>query len=210
MSLLCSCPAPTEIPDITSDDCVERIGEVQKIVFQRTKDGTTLNEITIATSNPNLLATWTALKAASDNTKVTVSPFIQGPESDPGEPREFGGEGQTLGGIPILLGSSPTSFTAQLIDVKQLVVQDLKEYMCERELSVFLVDEHGRIWGLADDPSSATTFRGIPIRGFFVSDKNLGGFTEPDRNEIRWSFLPNWSDNLYSVTPSDFEALVEL
>jgi len=209
MSLICNCPLGAEIGDITVPTCPEDFGQVQKVVFQRTKDGTTTNIITIGTTDPAVLATWTALKAASDNTKVTVSPFIQSPETEPGSIREFGGGNATLGGIPITLGANPTTFSGQIFRVRQDVIEALKGYMCE-ELSIFLVNEHGHIAGVTDDIGTPTTFKGFPIQSFFVGDRNLGGFEEPDSNAISWAWPSNWSDKFYVVTPTDFNAKTDL
>ncbi len=208
--LQCACPPAAALTAIPADDCFEQLGQIQKFMVQRTKDGSTINTITIATTNPNLLATWTALKAAVDNTKVVVSPFVNNPANEAGEAREFGSDNQVVDGAPILLGRQASVFTSEFYNIKQSIVSVIKGLECEKELSVFLITESGNIVGLADDPSSPTTFKGIPIRSFFVSDKVLGNFDEPDRNFVRWSFLPNWSDLLYQVTPSDFDAKTEL
>ena len=211
MSTLCSvCVTPAEIPDISTVTSKVRLNEIQKIIIQRTKDGTTRNEITIATTNPNLLATWTALKAASDNTKVQVTPYIDGPESEAGGPRESGGPGQTRGGIPRRNGRENTPFSARFMDMPQDVIEELKSYECETELSVFLVNECGNIIGKTDDTGTPTIFYGFPIRSFFVSDINMGQYVESDYNALQFNFLPNWSDKLHVVTPSDFDALTEL
>ena len=45
----------------------------------------------------------------------------------------------------------------------------------------------------------------IPVGKFFIGDKNLGGFEEPDSNAIEWSFFPNWSDDLDIVKASEFD-----
>lgn len=51
----------------------------------------------------------------------------------------------------------------------------------------------------------------IPIGKFFVGDKKLGGFEEPDSNTIEWSFYPNWSDNFYIIKREtlDFNPLTD-
>lgn len=210
MALLCGCPPDAQIPTIPTDECIERIGQIQKFLVQRTKNGAVVNEIDIAASNPNLLATWTALKAATDSTKVQTSPYIQEPVNEAGEAREYGGGNQTLGGIPITIGRNPSTFEAAFVDVKQKIIKELKKYECEKELSIFLLNEHGQIIGITDDPDTPAKFKGIPVRSFFVSDKRMGMYEEVDKNMVKWSFLPNWSDNLHIVNPSDFDALAAL
>lgn len=211
MSTTCSlCVPAAEIPDISAVTTKVRLNEIQKFIVQRTKDGTTRNEITITTTNPNLLATWTALKAASDSTKVQVAPYIDGPESEAGGPRESGGPGETRGGIPRRFGRENTPFSAKFLEMPQDVIEELKSYECEAELSVFLINECGNIIGKTDDTTTPTVFYGFPIRSFFVSDLTMGQYTDSDSNMVQWNFLANWSDKLHIVSPSDFDALTEL
>lgn len=208
--LQCACPPAAALTAIPANTCLERFGQIQKIMIQRTKDGATTNIITIASTNPNVLATWTALKAAVANTKVVVTPYIENPENTPGDPRTYGGGNATLGGIEKTIGSNPSPFTAEFHDITQAIIAVIKEIQCETDISIFLINEHGEIIGITDDPATPTTFKGIQARSFFVSDKKLGMFEEVDKNIISWAFLPNWSDLLYRVTPTDFDALIDL
>jgi hypothetical protein len=50
----------------------------------------------------------------------------------------------------------------------------------------------------------------FPVQGFFVSDKNFGGYEEVDSNNIEWMFPENWSDKFYVITPTDFVANTDL
>jgi hypothetical protein len=209
MSLICACPPAAEIADIPTATCLEDFGQIQKVIFQRIYEtGTTKNKID-GGDDPALLATWTALKAASDSTKVTVSPFIQEPTSEAGAKREYGGGNATLGGVPITLGSEPTSFTAKILRTKQDVIEALKGYMCEN-IGVFLVNSRGQIAALVDDVTTPTEYMPFPVQGFFVSDKNFGGYEEVDSNNIEWMFPENWSDKFYVITPTDFVANTDL
>ena len=208
--MICPCPESAAITTITADDCKEAIGQIQKFGIQRTKDGLTVNEIVIATTNPNLKATWTALKAAIDSTKVQFSPEIIETTHEAGEARTYGSGNQVLNGIPLVIGRNASPFTAAFDRIQQKIAKELKTYECEKNLSVFLIDENGIIWGKTDDVDTPTIFKGIPIESFFVSDKKLGGFDGVDQNMLSWSFKQNWSDDLLGVTPSDFDALEEL
>jgi len=211
MSTLCSVCVPTaEIGDITPVTTKVRLNEIQKFIIQRTATGTTKNVITIASTNPNILATWIALKVAADSTKVQISPYIDGPESEAGGPRESGGPGETRGGIPRRNGRENTPFSAKILDSPQSLIAELKAYECEDELSVFLINECGNIIGKTDDTTTPTTFFGFPIQSFFVSDLNMGQYTNSDSNMLQWNFPANWSDDLHVVVPANFDALVEL
>jgi len=210
MGLLCTCPVGSALSDITISSCPTDVGQIQKIYFQRLYSaGTTKNFFTIATGNPNAQASWTALTGAADGTKVVVGPWVSNPETAVGDPITFGGGNASIGGIEEIVGRGPTVFTGSFYRLDPVTGRELKDFMCE-ELAVYLVDEFGRIIGLADDNSSATEFYPIPTESFFIGDRNLGGFEEPDQVAIQFSFLPNWSDQLYIVTPTDFDALRDL
>ena len=91
-------------------------------------------------------------------------------------------------------------------------IRDLKKLMCEADagnLGVYLFDENGMI-GAIQDGATPTTYYPIPVRSLFVGDKSLGGFEAPDSNTISWSFLPDWSDYLAKVAPTDFNPLTDL
>lgn len=209
--MICTCPAATALTTITAVTCPENFGQIQKIAFQRlvasgVKNAfTTLNDI-------KLLASWTTLKAAADSTKIVVSPYINAPTVEAGEARTFGGGNDTLGGIEEILGANPTSFSAVLRKMPAATIRDLKKLMCEADagnLGVYLFDENGMI-GAIQDGATPTTYYPIPVRSLFVGDKSLGGFEAPDSNTISWSFLPDWSDYLAKVAPTDFNPLTDL
>lgn len=212
MSLTCQCPAAPAITTIPAVTCGENFGQIQKVAFQRLQkaDGTK-NSFT-STASILLKASWTALLAAADGSKVVVSPYIEAPTSEPGAARTFGGGNETLGGVEEVLGAEPTAFSAVLRRMPQNVIKIMKELMCEANagnLGVFLFNENGQIEAI-QDPTTPTTYYPIPIRSLFISDKGHGGLENPDSNNISWQFAPNYSDNLAIVTPTDFNPLTDL
>ena len=207
MGLNCGCPAGAHLADLSIPDCKESFGQIQKVIFQRMKlaDGT---KNTIA--KPAAKATWEPLLSAATGAKCIISPYIQGPTTEPGAARTWGGGNDSLDGMTGIIGTEPTTFSGNIYQESQSVIKTLKTYMCEN-IGVYLIDENGRIGCIADDPAKPTAYSPIPIRSFFVGDKNLGGFEAPDGNAISWSFPPNWSDNLVLVNPEDnFNPLTDL
>lgn len=197
----CGCPPGAHLPDLEIAECKESLGQIQKVIFQRIyKSAGVLNFIADLTKK----ATLTANFSAADGTKMLISPYIQGPTTEPGAARTFGGGNETLGGIEIIIGREPTTFAGTFYQEKQATIKTLKELSCEN-IGVFLIDENGNIGALADDPAEPTKYMPIPIGKFFVGDKKLGGFEEPDSNTIEWSFFPNWSDNLVIVKAADMD-----
>lgn len=209
MSLTCSCPVAAAIPNIPISSCPQSIGQIQKVVFQRVfnSDGTK-NALDASTANPTLKATWTALLAAANATKVVCSPYLNAPTGEAGAIKTYGSGNEVLGGIPITIGREPSTFTCNLLQQPQVTIEALKSYMCE-EVGVYLINENGVIWLLAD-ATTPTEYYPVPIHTFFVGDKTPGGLDSPDMNVMSWYFAPNWSDRLVPVTPTDFNALTDL
>lgn len=214
MALTC-CPLPDALETIPVVDCPENFGQIQRIFVQRLKDDTgALNTINVASilDGPlgiTELGAWTALAAATDSTKVVVSPIIAAVQNTPGEPREFGSGNQVPGGVPFVVGSNPSAFTAQIYRARQDVIAAMKKLGCENELGIWLVNENGQIGCIGTTGPLAGVYSPIPVQQFFVGDKRFGGFDEVDSNEIRWSFLANATDNFAVVTPT-FNALTDI
>lgn len=206
--MICKCPRGAALPDIPAVTCPESFGQIQKVAFVRLykTDGTKNKFVT--ESDIKLKASWTPLLTAADDTKVIISPYIQAPTAEAGAARTFGGGNDTLGGIEEIIGREATPFTGVIRKAPQTVIKALKDLQCE-SIGVYLFDENGAI-GAIGDATTAGTYYPIPIRSFFVGDKTLGGFEAPDSNAIQWSFLPNWSDDLKLLAPTDFNPLTDL
>lgn len=205
--MICKCPKGAALPDIPAVTCPESFGQIQKVAFVRLyKTDGTKNKFATAT-DIKLKASWTPLLVAADDTKIIISPYIQAPAAEAGAARTFGGGNDTLGGIEEIIGREATPFTGVIRKAPQTVIKALKDLQCEN-IGVFLFDENGAIGAIAG--TTEGDYFPIPIRSFFVGDKTLGGYEAPDSNAIQWSFLPNWSDDLKLIAPTDFNPLTDL
>lgn len=206
MGLNCGCPAGAHLPDLNIAECKESFGQIQKVIFQRIfKSAGVRNTIADLTQKASL----STLLSAADGSKIIVSPYLQNPTTEPGAARTFGGGNASLGGVEIIIGTEPTTFSAVMYQEKQTTIATMKKYMCEN-IGVYLIDENGHIGAIADNPEDPTEYSPIPIGKLFIGDKKLGGFEEPDGNTIEWSFFPNWSDKLVKVEPADYNPLTDL
>lgn len=211
MGLICDCPLAASLPDIPLSDCPDSFGQIQKVLFQRIKNDTGVkNCFEKESKDITKKASWTAFLEADDSTKIVSGPYLTSPETEPGTARTYGGGNTTLGGIEIVIGREPTQFTSSLLQEHQKTVEALKKLQCEGALGVYIVDENGEIGALVDNHDAPTKYYPIPIYGFFVGDKKLGGLENPDSNAMEWKFMPNWSDKLVRVKPADFNALTDL
>lgn len=198
--LNCTCPANASLTAIPVVTCAESFGQIQKVAFQRLKDADgTRNSFTL--TDIAAKSTWSSAKAATDATKVVISPYIQAPTSEAGDAITFGGGNETLGGVEIIIGRNPSTFTSVMRGIPQDVIKVMKELQCEAQagnLGVFLFDDNGNIECIVE----GTACYPIPIASLFIGDKAHGGLEAPDSNALNWSFPPNYSDDLDIVKPA--------
>lgn len=206
---ICTCPAAASIPSIGQLTCPQDFGQIQKIAFQRIySSGTTRNSFT-STDDIKLKASWQTHLTATDGTKIVVTPFVEAPTPDGGDPITFGGGNETLGGVQKNIGRNPVNMTFALRQYPQSIIKSLKQLECEAELGVYLFNGDGQILALQDE-TTATTYYPIPIQSLFVGDLMLNGLETPDANTLTWGFRPNYSDDLVVVDPSDFNPIMDL
>ena len=204
--MICQCPAGESIPTLGAPACPENFGQIQKIAFQRLVNESArppeLNGLDY--DNVVFKPTWDGLVTSRWGDKVSVSPFVEAPTQEGGDPRTFGGGNDTLGGIEVVIGSNPTTFSCVIRRCPQDVIARMKELMCEAaagNLGVYLFSENGQIEAVADDSSGEVFYRPIPICSLFVGDKVHGGFDEPDYNAVQFTFEQGYSDKLAIITP---------
>lgn len=200
---------PSALASVT--DACFNMGEVQRIYFQRTySTGTTLNLFTISSANPNVIASWTSLLSASDGTKVLApNTIVHAPTFAKGNKIEFGGNGETAGGVPIYMGHEPGQFNANLLYRAAQTIEGFIDLTGE-DLSVYFELEDGRIIGQVDDNASPNTFRGIEIDQIAIGDREGDNRTQPGFNTLEFYLPFRWSKYLYAVTPSDFTARTQI
>lgn len=211
MSLICQCPAASALTTIPNVACPESFGQIQKVAFQRLRkaDGTA-NSFN-SQASILLKASWTALLAAADGSKIVVSPYINSPADSGGDARMSSGGNDDLGGIATVLGGNPVQFDGSLRSIPQSVIKVMKELQCEAaagNLGVFLFDENGKIEAIEGETEG--TYTPIPIRALFIGSKIHGNYDAKDANAIQWQYPDNYSDNLAIVTPTDFNPLTDL
>ena len=203
------CPAATALTAIPAQGCAQNFGQIQKVIFQRLMNGSTKNSITdgSSTGNAGLLASWTALKAATNDTKIVVTPYIESPADEGGDARTYGGGNDTLNGIEQIIGSNPVNFSCRVNGATQNIIEAMKKLMCEalgNNLGVYLVNEKGQIEGIKIGTTSGGTttyaWYPIPVQKLFVSDKLHGNFDGPDYNNLSFSYAPGYSDKLDVLT----------
>lgn len=196
--MTCTCPLG-DFPVLADVTCKENFGQVQKAIFVDMDE----NANGVAAAPAGIVAALQAL--ITTNKSAVITPFLEAPEQEAGEARTFGGGNDTPNGIEEFLGMGPSQFTAQMRGVPQSIIANMKQLICFAEsgkLGVYLINGSGQIEGISKTVSNVQNLAPIPVRSIRISDKVHGGFDEPDRNEISWMFLPDYSDGLVIVTPT--------
>lgn len=191
----CSCPVGS-FPTVSDVSCSENFGQIQKAIFCKLS--------TFGTVSAAELGIVAALQGKIPESAL-ITPFLEGPSQEAGEARTYGGGNDTPSGVEVFLGMGPSTFSAAMRGTPQTIVAELKKLICFSEiddLGVILINGEGQIEGIGGGTAQAPTLAPIPVRALRISDKIHGGYEEPDRNEIEWQFLPDYSDNLVIITPS--------
>ena len=205
---ICPCISGSVLPEVpNATGCAIDFGQIQKIVFQRIfSSGTTENKFT-STTPIGTLTSWSTFFSATDGTKMVITPYVENPTADGGDPITYGGGNDTLGGETKITGRNPINMTFAMRQIPQSIAKALKALTCENALGVYLINNENQI--LAIKGSTTGDYSPIPIRNVFVSDLKLMGLETPDENTLQFSFAPNWSDDVEIVTP-DFKPLTQL
>ena len=206
----CNCPLPTHLEDIGAQGCPFNVGQIQRVIITRASNSTF--PLTIASADPAVLATWTPLLTAADDTKVVKTPLVGGNPAIVGGSAitQGGNDNSTLNGEVEVTGTESSVFTADFKDLEPAIARAIKLLKCE-SVKVFFVNDAGDIIGLQNkvNPATITTFDGVTVNGksFFLSDRNNSGFGQKDVNTLSFNLAPGWDDYLMKVTPTDFNAL---
>jgi hypothetical protein len=173
--LICVCPLPAVIPDISNQDCSESFGSVGKIGFQKIKQSfTDIQDLT----------EWETAITATDNTKIQVTPLLDSQEFPASTPITVGGDDNTtFDGTPRIVGESHVAVKYTLRDLPISIYKELKELECyaaSKTLGVYLL---GTDFCISDENDSA-----IKIGNMFLSSPLLGGRTETNNYELTIMF----------------------
>jgi hypothetical protein len=206
----CACPPSTALTAIPANECGINIGQIQKLIFQRRQ--ATASPTIADIEDAAVLATWTALKALNTAEKVIVSPFTEEVVIPRGTfITEGGDDNTTLNGTALIVGAGQIPVTGVFRSLAATVIRALKKLNCETTagLTVGFINEEGKIFGISTGDAT-TDFRLIPIYSFGVADAGAEGLNTHDKAPFQFGLKYGWRDRLVAVTPTDFDALVDL
>lgn len=200
MLAFCVCPPADALTAISPFTCGEDFGQIQKLALQRKQAAPPFATV----ADAGTLADWTTLKAATDATKVVVTPFFENFVIPPVEAiLEGGDDNTTLDGAPIVVGQTTPAATGTFRSLPSAIFEQLQLLNCEANLTWYGINEFGKIIAYS---ANGTTIEGIPLTEFFIGDKGAQGKNTQDKSNFRFNLRAGWSKKLKIVTPVDFDA----
>ena len=217
--LLDCCPLAASLSDIPSSSCPENIGQIQRFWFVRKGNvvidtvspfsnslPTTPSTPDIAGADPETIALWNLLFAASNEFKVIKSPLIGGDSTLTAGTNitQGGGDNSTLNGETYLNGINPTDGSARFDSLTAAQIKEFRKLACEGSgLEVYLISQEGKIWG----KKVGNLLTGFPCANVVLGTMNNSGFGTRDNNVLTFQLDFDWDEHKYALTPSNFNAL---
>lgn len=210
MSDLFVCPVPTFLPAAPNPTCptTNRIAQVQKMGIRRITGRATVTTATILLS-----ATVSPLLAATDDTKLLITPWLEDFKFPHLEAlKEGGNDNTTFNGVPRLLGLPFVPVTGiTMSDVAASTAQAMRALASESagpggttNLEAFFFTRDLTVVG--DNPSS-TVCIGFPIYNVVVTDLSSDGFNQRTKYGLSFDLAPLWSKTFKILTPTDWNPL---
>ena len=210
MSIKTVCPLPAAIGALSAQACQENFGQIVRVIFQRL--GTPFPAAAGGIGDIDVIASWTALLAAVDGTKVSVAPLNENMLIPAGEAITEGGDDNTTTfGQAILVGAGQVIVTGTYRGLPAANQLELKAFSSEAavygNLGVYLVNEHGQF---ICDNKTGTELHPFPITSYFIGDVDSQGYNTHNKNNFQWNFKAGWSENFKIVEATDFDPLTDL
>jgi len=192
MGLICSCDSV--LPTLLDVTCPEDMDQVVKIAFQLLQATPAFTSVLGEEIAPS--ARWTDLLAASDNTKITLSPAVANTVIPPSEMVGAGMDSnESVNGLGYNLGETNITVTGEIHSAPQAVIDALDELSCYSDASLgqskltaffFLRRLKGISRVMAKGTGVAGEYTGFEIFNFRVSSPSNEGLNT--KTKYMWSF----------------------
>lgn len=185
----------------TLNTCPFEVPKSGKLIFEKRSTATAKLIATTGTGSVALLATWTPLLTAVDETKVIASakitnvtlPSTEVPKTDSGSSN---GVQRTRLVVPAV------TFSARMFGVTPAFVKELKELsqfsygmMNDTDLGVYILDEKNNIYCL----KSSTAATSIPIWNLEFSSLSIEEGEDFASYMVKFDLAHGWDENLEKV-----------
>lgn len=192
--MLLECPPPAVLANIPATNCPIKFDQIQKIAFGRkTTDARFDTEAEMLTQ-----AAWTALLAATDESKIVVSPYFTGLTIPVGEAIKTGGnDNTTINGISELQGGPSVVVPFICKNISAETARGLRALCSETQLQpgdtnlegYFFARNNNIIYDARD-----TKIQGFEIFNLFVPDVASEGFNANNTYNCSFELKFGWSE----------------
>lgn len=199
-----TCGENTPLIEIIAEFCGVDLRQIQKLGFQRRQAAASFTATTILQ-----LSEWQDYLTATDDTKIVITPYIRAnAQIEAGAAiTTGGGDNSTLNGVEENEGVNPSRFSGQFKSLSPAVEKAIKALNCELDLTVYLFLQGGLI---VCTEITSTTYNGITIQSFFLSDRNNAGFGTKDTFNTSFAIPAGWSENICKPIKPNFNPLTDL
>jgi len=208
------CPKPTALTTVIRATCPESLGQIQRIIFQRSGFKFDANA---GTPNPiTALASWTPLLTATDDTKIVITPNMVNIVVPQAEAITVGGgDNSTIDGAEEVVGAGAITVTADLTNIPVKIITQLRKLQeSELDLVVYMINQYGQIICRELDPvtNPGDVYGGIPIvpATLYIPYPGNNGYATKDTATMRFGFAEDWAKDRALVKGADFNARTQL
>ncbi len=187
MEPLFFCPPATALTAIPNQDCGIRFDQIQRIAFQRKQATPSFTAASI-----KVQATWTPLLAATDATKIVLTPRMAALTISGGEPLyEGGNDNSTINGVRQLRGIGASNLSGNLQDVRGTILAAIRALVNESSgdsnIWAYFINIYNQIIAESDGA-------GIDVSNIIAGDPSSAGFGAPNISLFSLELPPGWFD----------------
>lgn len=200
------CPTTSgTLATVPAGSCINTLDQTQRIAFQVQQSTPSFISANTGTGSYALQATWTPLLAATNATKIILTPIITGLTIPPNEVLEDTNE-NFINGLPQHLGFGNVTITGQFLNADPAVIEALRGNLTSQSgqnagitsIWAYLLGKNKRVTGV----TSGSNLAGIPMYNITISDVGSEGLRKQNIHNFRAVVPAEWSANLKTLVAS--------
>jgi len=211
---LCECPSNPTLTTISDYECGIDFDQIVRLGFSKNQPA---QFPTLAGAGGiQVQASWDALKAAVDDTKVILTPPTVSLTIPKSEAQEAGGnDNSTIKGIPNYLGENPILISGQINSMPSAVYAEMLDLVCQsksnigKSLVMFYPFNQFEQVVYDDEGRDDVDLKGFPIYNFRISSPGSEGFNSLNTYDFSFYVAADWAKN-FMVTKCDFDPLTDI
>lgn len=201
--MLANCPLPAHLNGIAATSCPQKFGQIQKIAFGRTYTDR-FADLSAFISEP----VWENLLAATNDSKLVVSPYFAGMTFPVAAPITAGGnDNTTINGVTDLQGGQMIVVPFTLTNQSAQTMREFRELAAETmiqpgfsQLEAYLFNDNNEV--IYDETSTGTEFNGFRIYNLYIPDVASNGLNSNNTYNCQFELPFGWSENWAKVKQS--------